>query len=600
MKRSVRWKFTIIFAGLMTVAIALIWCINNWFLSGYYQNYKIHTLEKGYRAIDAIIQDEVRNGESSLEDAQAELNSGWKEYQKSKDGSSDMDSADGGSAQSGKNGTDDRAGDETQDALGEYAEGDTVVLEDDSEEASADALDGEEASSGGVRLANVIRELRDRSNISLLLYDSESDQTLVSSARDVEVMRNRVRRYIVGHAGAKRDVLREYDNYMIQKTFDPLSKTFYLESWGFFSDNATIFIMTMPMESIHESAAISNRFLMFVGIVVILAGSILIYFITRHITMPIKRLSELSEKMSNLDFDARYETSRRSTEEIDTLGNSMNVLSERLKTTIGELKEANAQLKKDIDEKVQIDEMRKEFIANVSHELKTPIALIQGYAEGLKECINDDPESREFYCEVIMDESSKMNQMVKKLLTLNQLEFGNDVVTMERFDLVSLVKGVIQSASILAQQKEAKLLFNEEEPVYVWADEFKVEEVVTNYISNALNHLEGDKVIDVKLIHEPGNVIRTTVFNTGKPIPEEDLDKIWIKFYKVDKARTREYGGSGIGLSIVKAIMDSFHQKCGVKNYDNGVEFWFELDGGEKCGNSGKDDQRLLPGAEQS
>ena len=87
MKRSVRWKFTIIFAGLMTVAIALIWCINNWFLSGYYQNYKIHTLEKGYRAIDAIIQDEVRNGESSLEDAQAELNSGWKEYQKSKDGS---------------------------------------------------------------------------------------------------------------------------------------------------------------------------------------------------------------------------------------------------------------------------------------------------------------------------------------------------------------------------------------------------------------------------------------------------------------------------------------------------------------------------------
>ena len=244
--------------------------------------------------------------------------------------------------------------------------------------------------------------------------------------------------------------------------------------------------------------------------------------------------------------------------------------------------------------------MRKEFLSNVSHELKTPIALIQGYAEGLKECINDDPESREFYCEVIMDESSKMNQMVKKLLTLNQLEFGNDVVTMERFDLVSLVKGVIQSASILAQQKEAKLLFNEEEPVYVWADEFKVEEVVTNYISNALNHLEGDKVIDVKLIHEPGNVIRTTVFNTGKPIPEEDLDKIWIKFYKVDKARTREYGGSGIGLSIVKAIMDSFHQKCGVKNYDNGVEFWFELDGGEKCGNSGKDDQRLLPGTEQS
>lgn len=461
MKRSVRWKFTIIFAGVMTVAIALIWCINNWFLSGYYQNYKIHTLEKGYQAIDAIIQDEVRNGESSLEDAQVELNSGWKEYQKSKDGSSDMDSADGGSdggsAQSGKNGTGDRAGDETQDALGEYAEGDTVVLEDDSEYASADALDGEEASSGGVRLANVIRELRDRSNISLLLYDSESDQTLVSSARDVEVMRNRVRRYIVGHAGAKRDVLREYDNYMIQKTFDPLSKTFYLESWGFFSDNATIFIMTMPMESIHESAAISNRFLMFVGIVVILAGSILIYFITRHITMPIKRLSELSEKMSNLDFDARYETSRRSTEEIDTLGNSMNVLSERLKTTIGELKEANAQLKKDIDEKVQIDEMRKEFIANVSHELKTPIALIQGYAEGLVEGMAEDKENRDYYCGVIMDEAGKMNRMVRQLLTLTALEFGGERLSVERFDLTELIASVISSSGVLLKQNELTL-----------------------------------------------------------------------------------------------------------------------------------------------
>ena len=549
MKRSVRWKFTIIFAGLMTVAIALIWCINNWFLSGYYQNYKIHTLEKGYRAIDAIIQDEVRNGESSLEDAQAELNSGWKEYQKSKDGSSDMDSADGGSAQSGKNGTGDRAGDETQDALGEYAEGDTVVLEDDSEEASADALDGEEASSGGVRLANVIRELRDRSNISLLLYDSESDQTLVSSARDVEVMRNRVRRYIVGHAGAKRDVLREYDNYMIQKTFDPLSKTFYLESWGFFSDNATIFIMTMPMESIHESAAISNRFLMFVGIVVILAGS------------------------------------RRSTEEIDTLGNSMNVLSERLKTTIGELKEANAQLKKDIDEKVQIDEMRKEFIANVSHELKTPIALIQGYAEGLVEGMAEDKENRDYYCGVIMDEAGKMNRMVRQLLTLTALEFGGERLSVERFDLTELIASVISSSGVLLKQNELTVDFDGKEPVYVMGDEFKIEEVITNYLTNAIHHVGGgEKKIQIRIDHRrDGKEVCVEVFNTGNPIPDEALPNLWTKFYKVDKARTREYGGSGIGLSIVKAIMEMHHKACGVKNHENGVEFWFTLDtAGEK------------------
>lgn len=207
--------------------------------------------------------------------------------------------------------------------------------------------------------------------------------------------------------------------------------------------------------------------------------------------------------------------------------------------------------------------------------------MIQGYAEGLQECINDDPESREFYCEVIMDEAAKMNNMVKKLLTLNQLEFGNDTVTMERFNLTDLVNGVVQSAQILASQKEAEISFLQTEPVYVWGDEFKIEEVVTNYVSNALNHVDGEKKIEIKAVRRD-DVIRLSVFNTGEVIPEEDLEKIWIKFYKVDKARTREYGGSGIGLSIVKAIMDSMNQKCGVINYENGVEFWFELACGDR------------------
>ena len=551
MKRSVRWKFTIIFAGLMTVAIALIWCINNWFLSGYYQNYKIHTLEKGYRAIDAIIQDEVRNGESSLEDAQAELNSGWKEYQKSKDGSSDMDSADGGSAQSGKNGTGDRAGDETQDALGEYAEGDTVVLEDDSEDASADELDGEEASSGGVRLANVIRELRDRSNISLLLYDSESDQTLVSSARDVEVMRDRVRRYIVGHAGAKRDVLREYDNYMIQKTFDPLSKTFYLESWGFFSDNATIFIMTMPMESIHESAAISNRFLMFVGIVVILAGSILIYFITRHITMPIKRLSELSEKMSNLDFDARYETSRRSTEEIDTLGNSMNVLSERLKTTIGELKEANAQLKKDIDEKVQIDEMRKEFIANVSHELKTPITSMKVLADSL---LMQEEAPVELYKEFMTDivaEIDRESKIIEDLLSLVKMDKTSQNLNIMPVNLNQLLELILKRLRPIAAKRNIELLMESFRPVTAEIDEVKMTLVVSNLVENAIKYNVDNGWVHVSL-NADHKFFYISVEDSGIGIPEESQEYIFERFYRVDKSHSREIGGTGLGLAITR------------------------------------------------
>ena len=170
-----------------------------------------------------------------------------------------------------------------------------------------------------------------------------------------------------------------------------------------------------------------------------------------------------------------------------------------------------------------------------------------------------------------------MNKLVKNLLVLNQLESGKDETIMERFDIVSLIRGVLQTMDIMIQQKKANVIFEEESPVYVWADEFKVEEVVTNYVSNALNHLEGERQIELKLQME-GDRVKVSVFNTGKPIPEEDLPNLWSKFYKVDKARTREYGGNGIGLSIVRAIMEGMDQKFGVQNYENGVEFWFTLD----------------------
>jgi signal transduction histidine kinase len=235
-------------------------------------------------------------------------------------------------------------------------------------------------------------------------------------------------------------------------------------------------------------------------------------------------------------------------------------------------------LQKDVKKKEEFDEVRKEFLNNVSHELKTPIALISGYAEGLKDNIAEDKESRDFYCDVIIDESNKMNNMVQKLLSLNRLEFGNDPTVMERFDIVSLVRGVVHGMKLLLDEKGAEVTFSSEDCIYVWGDEFKIEEVVTNFMSNALNHLDYEKKIDIR-IRRVDNLVRTSVFNTGDPIPESDIDKIWDKFYKVDKARTREYGGSGIGLSIVKAIMDAHNQQCGVKNYDNGVEFFFTLEG---------------------
>ena len=209
-------------------------------------------------------------------------------------------------------------------------------------------------------------------------------------------------------------------------------------------------------------------------------------------------------------------------------------------------------------------------------ELKTPIALIQGYAEGLQEEINDDPESRQFYCDVIVDEAAKMNNMVKGF-DLNGWNFGNDVVAMERFRPCGAGEKLYPVSGNSDKTAWITVRMEEYPPIYAWADEFKIEEVFMNFFSNAVNHCEDDKIIEVKMEQKDGKV-RVSVFNTGKPIPEDSIHHIWEKFYKVDKARTREYGGSGVGLSIVKAIMESMNQQFGVNNYNNGVEFWFELE----------------------
>lgn len=413
----------------------------------------------------------------------------------------------------------------------------------------------------------------ERNNLSFLIID-ETTGNKYTNVYNQEMLFNQLLGYVINQSQQNAEILESTDAYQMLQSRDPWNETEYLVMWGNFEDGSQ-FLMRSPLESMRESAAISNRFLIYIGSVLILAAGALVWYFSKKLTDPIRELANLSDKMANLDFEAKYTSGGKN--EIGELGANFNRMSSRLESTISELEKANNSLLKDIEQKEKMEEMRNEFLGNVSHELKTPIALIQGYAEGLKDGVNDDAESRDFYCDVIMDEAMKMNQMVKNLLTLNQLEFGDEDISFERFDLAALIRGVLQSMEILAQQDELKIIFRQESPVYVWADEFKTEQVVRNYVSNAFHHASGDKVIEVK-IQKEGKKARTSVFNTGTPIPEEDLKHIWEKFYKVDKAHTREYGGNGIGLSIVKAIMESFHQEYGVKNYDNGVEFWFELD----------------------
>ena len=424
-----------------------------------------------------------------------------------------------------------------------------------------------------------IRRICERYNIEMIVLDSDS-KTVKASTVNAELLAKVLLENIIspnsGYVIDNITILETGENYTLQKDEDRRTGREYLEMWGVV-DGTSLVLVRSTMESIKDNVVISNTFMAYVAIIAIVVGSIIILYISKKVTDPIKKLYHISDEMKKLDFEAKYESNGVYHSEIDALGSNMNELSETLEATIKELKNANISLKRDIAQKEEIDEMRKEFLSNVSHELKTPIALIQGYAEGLKEGISDDEESRNFYCEVIMDEAGKMNTMVKKLLTLNQLEFGTESANMERFNIVELISNYIKSADILAKQKDATIEFGDYEPIYVWGDEFKVEEVLMNYISNALNHIAGERIIEIKLVLKEKHV-RVSVFNTGIPIPQDSIGHIWEKFYKVDKARTREYGGSGVGLSIVKAIMEGMNQDYGVINYDNGVEFYFELE----------------------
>ncbi|MCQ2082473.1 MAG: ATP-binding protein [Lachnospiraceae bacterium] len=366
----------------------------------------------------------------------------------------------------------------------------------------------------------------EKNNVNIIIIDSRT-QTLKASSRDFEEMSKNLIDYIFNKSSMYNDnLLDSSGKYEIHSVTVPGSNSEYLDMWGVL-DNGNIFLIRSPMEGIRESVRIANRFFTYIFLVVLFVGILLLAIQWRRVS-------------------------------------------------INELKLKNEQLKHDIEQKERIENMRSEFLSNISHELKTPIALIQGYAEGLTESVNDDEESKNFYCEVIMDEASKMNNIVKKLMDIDQLEFGDANITNEVFDIVEMIKGYLQASSILISQKHVNVKFNVDEKIYVCTDADYAREVFDNYFTNALNHVEDrmDICIDIE---KNGTCVIISIFNSGNPIPEESISRLWDKFYKVDKARTREYGGSGVGLSIVKAIQESIGQQYGVENYSDGVKFYYSL-----------------------
>ena len=368
------------------------------------------------------------------------------------------------------------------------------------------------------------------------------------------------------------------NNLNIKITTDETNNINYMFLTGIL-DNGYVLYIRMPISPIKESVKISNTLLLMIGGVTLAVAGVVASFISKKFTNPILQLNDIANKMAKLDFSQKYRVTDTE-DEINELGRSINTMSDKLETTIKQLQKSNIELEKDIEEKSKIDDMRKQFISDVSHELKTPIALIQGYAEGLIENVSTDEESRRFYAEVILDETNKMDRLVKQLLELMKLEYGKKEFNNEKFDINELINEVIRKCEVMLQKNNIQVEFESKKPIYVWADEFYIEQVVTNYFTNAIKHTEeigNNKKIKIT-VKQLNDKMRITVFNTGKTIPEEDLTRIWGRFYKVDSSRNRQDGGTGIGLALVKAIMNNYQNEYGVNNRKDGVEFYFDVD----------------------
>ena len=411
-----------------------------------------------------------------------------------------------------------------------------------------------------------------------ILIKDEYNQSIYISSKDFFAGLIQMNMMTTRSGLEKNNVLEKNEKYTISEIKDETTNISYIIFVSKLDNGYKIYIR-LPMASIEESVKISNKFLYYIALFVIIFGGIVLSIVSRRFSEPIEELDDIAKKMANLDFSQKYNVSQAN-DEVDNLGRSINKLSDKLESTIKQLKSTNLELEKDVEEKSQIDEMRKSFISDVSHELKTPIALIQGYSEGLIENVNSDEESRKFYAEVILDEATKMDKLVKQLLELMKLEYGKKNFNNTNFNIIELEKEIIRKSEVMLQKENIKIEMPEETAIEVYADEFYIDQVITNYITNAIkycNEINNEKKIKItnEIIDEK---VRITVFNTSKGLSEEELVHIWNRFYKIDESRNRDNGGTGIGLSLVKAIMNNYGNEYGARNVKDGIEFYFDLD----------------------
>ncbi|MCC2379747.1 cell wall metabolism sensor histidine kinase WalK [Bacillus wiedmannii] len=325
------------------------------------------------------------------------------------------------------------------------------------------------------------------------------------------------------------------------------------------------------LQPVNEAMLVLKDYYVYALIIVFLVIILLSFYYSKIIVKPLIKMNRVTKKMANFDFSEKLPVT--ADDEIGGLSGSINTLSVNLKDRIDRLNVANTKLQQDIERERQLEKTRKEFISGVSHELKTPLSVIRSFAEGIKDGVSKDTT---YYTDVILEETENMNRLIVEMLELAKLESGTYKLDMTTFSIGELIQQVYTKLLFSMEEKHLQVNVDVDSSIFVNANRSRIEQVVVNLLSNAIRYTPDGEKIHVSVI-ELEDIVKVEIENTGNPIPEESLEKIWDRFYRLDASRSRHTGGTGLGLSIVKNILDLHHAEYGVYNTTNSVVFYFNL-----------------------
>ncbi len=339
-------------------------------------------------------------------------------------------------------------------------------------------------------------------------------------------------------------------------------------------DGDSYVMLETPRKYIAETANLAIEYTMILSALVFLAGGVLVYFTAARIARPIQQIQEVADQLAGLNFARRCQVGSR--DEVGLLAESINYMADRLEENTKELVAANQQLQDDLYRQEQSDQLRKTFIANVSHDFKTPLSLITSYAEALRDLPELSPQTREEYCNIIMDEGYKLSRMVQQLLELSRLESGKQKLELTEFSIGEMIRDAAGKVGILLKAKEQRCVLELDDTLAVQADYQKIDRVVANLLDNSMKY--GDQGGDIVIrAFRQNDRCRVEFFNNAPPIDSEKMKNLFLSFYRADGSRTFDTQSYGLGLAIVRATMELHGMGYGVYNAPNGVVFWFEL-----------------------